>query len=612
MSYIWEDKNRGKSLYEMAIIKHKALMEAGEDNNRTYYKLDTTDSAAIAEMSKQGVFRKPYMGFDNDKVDKNLIQQFQTKGWISGPVQPPWQQDAYTIFNVNANSKDQVKGALNDNKIQYEFSEDGTQLKLNTSDINKDCIKRMVNEWKWLTPSDAPSQEEQIDTNRQQVIKALVDKLPDSVHDTVEFAVREMLAGKWFNGSEPANDVQKQVIQNCKAAVAKGNAEDLEKIVDKIEALAQSGKIKVDENNKQLYKETKENTKITGNVQMPSMFDSEPDDTMWQDIVVTAFGIPMINMGHPVSKKVLASENPEEECPGDLKQFKKAVYDDPRLQHVFGKGGIERIIAGKLTNLLTLGIAAATVDAGKRADRIVKELKEKGGMTTHRNLLLAKYDDIVDVDPDNEGATVKVRPYNRSKGELMDEIEVPASLLKQFYAAVDPVQSSKIYLEIYGKDDDMIKALQESGMSIDGNAITEGLVSGIVSGAKAAANGAKNGAKNLGHALNTKGNLKTMFAGNDSKNEVNKQQEVDDDTKKKLANLKQQFIKKISVTGHPDAYVLKPKSANKEVDVISRSSTGQFHGGKVLMVTMKISDQNGEHTAAAFMTPNECKEYFAV
>ncbi len=609
MSYIWEDKNRGKSLYEMAIIKHKALMEAGEDNNRTYYKLDTADNEALHKLKEAGGRRQGnYIYFDNDKADNNLIQQFQKDDWISGPVKPNWQQDAYTTFNVDANARDQVKGVLDDNKIQYEFNGDGTQLKLNTSDINKDCIKKMVGKGKWLTPSNAQSQEEQIDTNRQQVIKALIEKMPDSVHDTVEFAVREMLAGKWFNGSEPANDAQEQAIQNCKDAVANGKKEDLEKIVHQIGFLAKSGKIKVDENNKQLYKETKENTQITGNVQMPSMFDSEPDDTMWQDIVVTAFGIPMINMGHPVSKKVLASENPEDECPGDLKQFKKAVYEDPRLQHVFGKGGIERIIAGKLTNLLTLGIAAATVDAGKRADRIIKELKDKGGMTTHRNLLLAKYDDIVDVDPDNEGATVKVRPYNRSKGKLMDEIEVPASLLKQFYAAVDPVQSSKIYLEIYGKDDDMIKALQESGMSIDGNAITEGLVSGIVSGTKAAANGAKN----LGHALNTKGNLKTMFAGNDSKNEVNKQQEVDDDTKKKLANLKQQFIKKISVTGHPDAYVLKPKSANKEVDVISRSSTGQFHGGKVLMVTLKISDQNGEHTAAAFMTPNECKEYFAV
>lgn len=595
MSYIWEDKNRGKSLYEMAIIKHKALMEAGEVNNLTYYKLDTDDSAAIAEMSNKGVFHKPYMGFDNDKVDKNLIQQFQTKGWISGPVQSPWQQDAYTIFNVNANAKDQVKGDLDDNKIQYEFINDGTQLKLNTSDINKDCIKNMVNKAKWLTPSDAPSQENQIDSNRQQVIKALIEKMPDSVHDTVEFAVREMLAGKWFNGSEPANDVQKQVIQNCKAAVAKGNAEDLEKIVDKIEVLAKSGKIKVDENNKQLYKETKENTKITGNVQMPSMFDSEPDDTMWQDIVVTAFGIPMINMGHPVSKKVLASENPEEECPGDLKQFKKAVYEDPRLQHVFGKNSIlKRIIGGKLLNLITLGVAAATVDAGKRADRIVKELKEKGGMTTHRNLLLAKYGDIMDVDPDNEGATVKVRPYNRSKGELMKEIEVPASLLKQFYSAVDPVQSSKIYLEIYGKDDEMIKALQETGESIVGDALVEGLKS-WTKGAVSAAKGAVSAIK-----------------GDKSTNPVNQPQKVDDTKKTQLANLKQQFIKKISVTGHPDAYVLKPKSANKEVDVISRSSTGWFEGGKVLMVTMKISDQNGEHTAAAFMTPNECKEYFAV
>ena len=64
----------------------------------------------------------------------------------------------------------------------------------------------------------------------------------------------------------------------------------------------------------------------------------------------------------------------------------------------------------------------------------------------------------------------------------------------------------------------------------------------------------------------------------------------------------------LSKEGHPPSYILKPKSANKEVVVISKASTGHLHGGKVLMVSLKI----GEHQAACFMGPETVKKYFSV
>lgn len=432
----------------------------------------------------------------------------------------------------------------------------------------------------------APTAEEHKTTG----IDAFIKRFPEDVQHDLKIALQCVSHGKWLDGSNLDTPEKQQMADKISAALQSKEPGQVAEAIKTVVSDITGGKVKVDENNDKLFKKADKEKSVSAPVEMPALFQSEPDDSMWQDIVVTAYGIPLINMDHPVSKKVLASENPEEECPNDLKQFKKAVYENKRLQNVFGKGGfIERICAGKLTNLLTLGIAAATVDAGKRADRIIKELKDKGGMTTHRNLLIAKYDNIVDADPDNEGATVVVRPYNRSRGELMGEIEVPASMLNRFYSVVDPTQSAKAYLEIYAKD----TSLMENSRIFSGDALLEGPISAI---------------KNAASTFNSKGKLSTIFKGDKSDNQVNQPTEEDKAKKGEVANLKAKFIEKIQEIGHPPYYVLKPKTANKEIDIVSNGSTGQFHGGKVLMVTMRID----EHKAAAFMTPKEVKQYFAL
>ena len=76
----------------------------------------------------------------------------------------------------------------------------------------------------------------------------------------------------------------------------------------------------------------------------------------------------------------------------------------------------------------------------------------------------------------------------------------------------------------------------------------------------------------------------------------------------KFKELKEKYVKYLSDKGHPPAYVLKPKTENKEVDVISSSETGRAQAsGVVHMVSMKI----GDHQAAAFMKPETIKKYFS-
>jgi hypothetical protein len=531
MDYIWEKKNTGNDLHEMAFIKRKMLIESGEN--------------------------------------------------IAAGQQPE-----EIVLAVPKNQAGVVEGFLKDKGVEHRLDTEQGRLVVSAKALANPSAKAAIDELKkrGIVSDGTPNDDERaIDENRQKVITEILSRFPKEIHDTVGFGIRQMLAGNWFDGSTP-NEAQQKMIALCRGLVSKGSTDDLEKLLNHLGFLVKSGKFRLDSKNQGLYRETAEKKAITTHVRMPAFFESEPDDSMWDDIVVNAFGIGMVNLNHPVVNKIIHSENPEDECPGDLKTFKKAIYGDKRMTAVFGEGGIARML-GKLANLCTLGIAGKTVDAGKRADRIIKELAEKGGRIVHRNLLLVDYDDIVNADPDNDELAIEVDAYNRSKRTYIPgTFSVPAAALANFYSVVDPIESSKIYVEMYMNHDTAKRSLHEAEES-DDNALLEGRgVFGRIA----------QGARNVQDKFTRGENKATAPAkhGNDE-----------------LAAVKERFIATVQKLGHPPFYVLKGKSANREVDVISTSATGQAGttGGKVYMVTMSI----GSHKAAMFMTPNEIKHYFS-
>lgn len=508
MTYIWEEKNRGISLYEKAILE-SAMLEASEAK----------------------------LAFNGDVSSNPGIDLGQMKTVLEKAVT--------------------AAGGVPDENFKFEA--DGIQITPKSDALRVAMTKAIQGDPMFAKAIAGPSSataapsadvKEKIDT----MLSNIKD---DTLRNGLGQAVAYIYAGKMPNGADPAPEQQAAVAQ-WKETLEKGSPEARNSILVTLGNLVASGRIKV--KGEGLYSVQDEKKSVGTNVQMPAMFDVEPDDSMWNEMIVNDFGFPIINLGHPAVAKIIRSDNPEEECPGDLKQFKNAVYGDKRLTAVFGKGGISRVLLGKMANLLTLGIAGATVDAGKRADRIIKELHEKGGRIAHRNLLVVDYAQIVDADPDNEELTIPVRAYNRARKQFIgNPFEVPVSALKQFYSAVDPVKSAKIYVEVATVDENLAKKLTESA-SVLGTALMEG--------------------------------------------KATCPKKVDAGTMKQLA---ENWVECLNRNGHPPYYVIKPKTDNKEVDVISNSGTMHLGDSKLNMVTMKV----GEHKGAIFMNQKEIELYFS-
>ena len=474
MSYIWERPNLGNNLYEMAIIKQKAMLEA---DSRTYILKDKSNLDKLkAELGGMGASL-------NTNIDESGEHPTITLGWADGhtPTDEETNKvnkiikdfslsesgaggetaatDGVTAFALkNTGDADELEKKLHEvfgDAIQYSISKDSEPYKLTIKRL-KPISEEMTKKWvqirdAFLTDIRPDSVKNQEKLNkREALIAEIIKQYPEDIRLKLSMSLYFLANGRWVDGNPPTEQ-QKANVKTFTDAFANGSKEQIKTALGTIGDAITDGRIKVDPNSKSLYSVPNIEKQVTGNIQMPAMFDSEPDDSMWNDIVITAFGMPMVNLSHPAVKKVISSDDPEHECPGDLKQVKKAIYGDPRLQKVFGTGGFSRVL-DKAFNLLTLGVAGATTDAGKRADRIIKEMKAKGGMSTHRNLLMVPYEDIVDADKDNPDLTIKARPYNRSQKKFLDEMEVPVEMLNQFYSAVDPVASAKIYIEMYSNE----------------------------------------------------------------------------------------------------------------------------------------------------------------
>lgn len=532
MSYIWEQKNRGISLYEKALIEARTMLEASDT------KLNFRGN--IAGLEKTG------------SVNLDHLKDVLTKAVT----------DAGGVPDEN-----------------FTFEADGIKITPKTDELRL-AITKAIKDDAMFTKAIAPDEGKPADSPEklsENIGKMLMNIKDEKLRDALEQAIGNIYAGKMPNGAEPTPE-QEATIARWKKIIERGSPEERNGIIVTLGNAISSGRIKLKGDGMYSVQDEKKSASVA--IQMPAMFDAEPDDSMWNEMIVNDFGFPIINLGHPAVAKIIKSENPEEECPGDLKQFKKAVYGDKRLTAVFGEGGISRVVLGKMANLLTLGIAGATVDAGKRADRIIKELHEKGGRIAHRNLLVVDYDDIVDADPDNSELKIEAAVYSRAKKKAIGVLEVPVSALAQFYSAVDPLKSASIYIEVAASNDKIGKSLDECS-AISGEALMEGPASWIAGKARA---------------------VQDFFTGE----KATSPEKTDGG---KIAELKEKWVECLNRNGHPPFYVLKPKSANKEVDVISNSATGQAgtSGGKVNMVTMKV----GDHKGAIFMTPKDIELYFS-
>lgn len=600
MSYIWETRRAG-TLYEMAILEaetqeekadtQQARTQPGASNNGG--EQASSGTPAITGESGEGKHenaREYHLGegMDPAKV-KELISGLNDKTVT-------FNDETKTVVCSGENVPEIVMGLLKKG-ILVDNSETG---KLNRSGDTNEKLYRSLS-----------------------VANRIGEKDPEIIKE-IKIALRCLAAGMWIDGSR-ADGKRAEAVGELRKSILSGDTDSVKRIAIWVQKAITNGKVNIDPNNNGLYSRQSESAKIPSNIEVPALFETEADDSMWEEMVFDDFGIPVINLGHPAVKKIIASDSPEEDCPNDLKQFKKKIYDDPKLSMVFGKGGFSRVVLGNALNLLTLGAAAATVDAGKRADRIIKELKEKGGRTMHRNLLVVDYDTIIGADADNPDLTITATAYNRSKKKDVGEVEVPVAMISSLYSVVDPIKSAKVYIQLFdmfkglGKGDGE-KALTSSANTVNGQALIEGLShkdeDTVSKGASAGAAAGTALATGVGSVASlaaapaaaaaytaTKG-LGQELKGD--RNDDNKVSKVTKNDGSEFEKQREMYIKYLQNNGHPPFYILKPKSSNKEVDIVSTSSTGHLQGGKVYMVSMKL----GEHQGATFMTPKQITEFF--
>ena len=169
---------------------------------------------------------------------------------------------------------------------------------------------------------------------------------------------------------------------------------------------------------------------VKGKVQMPSLFEVEPDDTMWQEPFISKLGCPMVNFSNPLIKKIISSENAKEEFPKNYKAFKKRLKSAPPA-------------ANGATVLDALGAYVGIF--GKNPGILLREMAESGddSVPCHRLKLKVLWKSVENADPQDDNTKVKCLAYKKitkgiDKGKKKGIVELPPAALSTFYTAINP------------------------------------------------------------------------------------------------------------------------------------------------------------------------------
>lgn len=315
-------------------------------------------------------------------------------------------------------------------------------------------------------------------------------------------------------------------------------------------------------------------------VEVPGMFDVEPDDSEWEEAVITSFGYPMINLTSPLVRDMLRAADPKAQKRA-YKEFKRQLSSSPDISNALGIGlggtlgvrknsqaGPERVkdsgirtesvetpvVEGLGDKVKGAWTAAKDIASGRTFANpvaVLKSIANQKGTPCKRNPLLVKYEDIAGKSAD-EGGTVTVMPLTGNGKN--SKLDVPASHLAAFYSVVDPKDGMKLYAKLLGevKQNDF--------------------------------DAAKGKMERLKETVPF--NKKAMM----SNNSVN-------DNMRKLGTY-------IAKTGHPPFYILKARTEPREADRWSDDDAA--HGYQ--MVTMVVDD----HKAGMILKDSVAKALFRI
>lgn len=399
------------------------------------------------------------------------------------------------------------------------------------------------------------------DPNRKEILDEISAKLAEIGIEDLKASPIQIRAAKYIDGeAKKAKEKWPEVYEKF-ASNPMGIGKLVFAVIQKTdpelyEELKKSGKLNdKGENTASLAQKneiSKAISEIVGQIEVPDAFSVEIDDSEWENAVITAFGIPMINLSSPLVREMLRAQEPKQQKRA-YKEFKKQLKSNPDVTKALGLGimgtlGIGGNDDGAKTDkktrvdtrtesvsgndtVLVEGPISDIANALKSPVDVLKSIAQNKGTPCHRNNLVVMYDDIEGKSGDSQEG-VKVTPLGVSGGVLVDKnlsVTVPMSHLSAFYSVVDPKASFKSYA----------KAMAEVNTKSD------------------------NASKGLGDAAAAAGKKllsKIPLLGRGAKKEM-AAQEANGITKA-MGELAM-YIKE---NGHPPFYLLKPKSEPKEID----------------------------------------------
>ena len=284
--------------------------------------------------------------------------------------------------------------------------------------------------------------------------------------------------------------------------------------------------------------------------ELPEAFRVEPDDSEWDNAVVTGYGFPMVNFSSQLVQDMLRAADPKSQK-RSYKEFKKQLKKNPDIANALGMGlgGTLGLRSGKEgaktnkkaaiqtdsdnsnANALVEGPIDSISKALSNPIELLKRIAKPKGAPCKRNLLVVNHNEIADKSGDSDD-DVEVIPLGVSGGTLVKmnkTVNVPVVHLTTFYSVVDPNASYKSY----------VKAMAE----VNEKAVNAGMSN---------LDALKSAAKNL--------KSKIPLLGRKAKQEIEAKQ------KEGVAAAMEQLSNYIEEHGHPPFYLLKARSRPKEQD----------------------------------------------
>lgn len=322
--------------------------------------------------------------------------------------------------------------------------------------------------------------------------------------------------------------------------------------------------------------------------ELPEAFRVEPDDSEWDNAVVTGYGFPMVNFSSQLVQDMLRAADPKSQK-RSYKEFKKQLKKNPDIANALGMGlggtlGLRSGKEGAKTNkkaaiqtdsnnseadVLVEGPIDSIAKAMSNPIELLKRIAKPKGAPCKRNLLVVNHNEIADKSGDSDD-DVEVIPLGVSGGTLVKmnkTVNVPVVHLTTFYSVVDPNASYKSY----------VKAMAE----VNEKAVNAGMSN---------LDALKSAAKNL--------KSKIPLLGRKAKQEIEAKQ------KEGVAAAMEQLSNYIEEHGHPPFYLLKARSKPKEQDRWADEDAA--HGYQMIAVNV------GGRKAGMFLKKSTAEALFHV